>query len=269
MLRDALDSRAQLTPCAGRRGARPRSAAPRSSTSCWCWSCWCRCSSASSRSALVLLVRNTLAAAASEGARYAATLDRGPADGAARTRAQIDGRGLGPLRPGRRRAGRRRRRRARRRGRPCTRACRRSGIGGPAVALDVAGPRGRGGSRDAGAGGARRAGQRAGRAVLARASCCWCRCCGSCCRSSRCSAARSAVSAAARAAGRAYALAPDDADGPAGAPRPRPGRRSPTRALRRGAARGRGDLPPVPAPTATPARSVDHGRRSARGSTCR
>jgi Flp pilus assembly protein TadG len=41
--------------------------------------------------ALVLLVRNTLAAAASEGARYAATLDRQPADGAARTRAQIDG----------------------------------------------------------------------------------------------------------------------------------------------------------------------------------
>lgn len=41
--------------------------------------------------ALVLLVRNTLASAASEGARYAATLDRGPADGAARTRAQIDG----------------------------------------------------------------------------------------------------------------------------------------------------------------------------------
>jgi hypothetical protein len=41
--------------------------------------------------ALVLLVRNTLAAAASEGARYAATLDRGPADGVARTRAQIEG----------------------------------------------------------------------------------------------------------------------------------------------------------------------------------
>lgn len=38
---------------------------------------------------LVLLVRNTLAAAASEGARYAATQDRGPADGAARTREQI------------------------------------------------------------------------------------------------------------------------------------------------------------------------------------
>lgn len=41
--------------------------------------------------ALVLLVRNTLASAASEGARYAATLDRGPGDGAARTRSQIAG----------------------------------------------------------------------------------------------------------------------------------------------------------------------------------
>ncbi len=41
--------------------------------------------------ALVLFVRNTLAAAASEGARYAATLDRDPADGAARTRSQIAG----------------------------------------------------------------------------------------------------------------------------------------------------------------------------------
>ena len=40
---------------------------------------------------LVLLVRNTLAAAASEGARYAATADRGPADGVARTRSQIAG----------------------------------------------------------------------------------------------------------------------------------------------------------------------------------
>jgi Flp pilus assembly protein TadG len=40
---------------------------------------------------LVLLVRNTLTAAASEGARYAAALDRGPAAGAARTRSQIDG----------------------------------------------------------------------------------------------------------------------------------------------------------------------------------
>ena len=41
--------------------------------------------------ALVLMVRNTLASAASEGARYAATLDRGPSDGVARTRQQIDG----------------------------------------------------------------------------------------------------------------------------------------------------------------------------------
>jgi len=41
--------------------------------------------------ALVLLVRNTLVAAASEGARYAATLDRDEGDGEARTRAQIDG----------------------------------------------------------------------------------------------------------------------------------------------------------------------------------
>jgi Flp pilus assembly protein TadG len=40
---------------------------------------------------LVLHVRNTLAAAASEGARYAATFDRGPADGAARTRQLIGG----------------------------------------------------------------------------------------------------------------------------------------------------------------------------------
>ena len=41
--------------------------------------------------ALVLFVRNTLAAAASEGARYAATLDRDPVDGAVRTRSQIEG----------------------------------------------------------------------------------------------------------------------------------------------------------------------------------
>ena len=39
--------------------------------------------------ALVLFVRNTIAAAASEGARYAATLDRDPVDGAAHTRTQI------------------------------------------------------------------------------------------------------------------------------------------------------------------------------------
>ena len=41
--------------------------------------------------ALVLFVRNTLASAASEGARLAATSDRGPADGAALTRDQING----------------------------------------------------------------------------------------------------------------------------------------------------------------------------------
>src|SRR5699024_69363 len=38
---------------------------------------------------LVLHVRNTLTAAASEGARYAATADRGLEDGVRRTRAQI------------------------------------------------------------------------------------------------------------------------------------------------------------------------------------
>jgi Flp pilus assembly protein TadG len=41
--------------------------------------------------ALVLHVRNTLTSAASEGARYAATADRGLADGATRTREQITG----------------------------------------------------------------------------------------------------------------------------------------------------------------------------------
>jgi Flp pilus assembly protein TadG len=40
---------------------------------------------------LVLHVRNTLAAAASAGARYAATIDRTPADGVTRTRQMIDG----------------------------------------------------------------------------------------------------------------------------------------------------------------------------------
>lgn len=39
--------------------------------------------------ALVLHVRTTLAAAASEGARLAATADRGPGDGVARTRTQL------------------------------------------------------------------------------------------------------------------------------------------------------------------------------------
>lgn len=40
---------------------------------------------------LTLHVRNTLTSAASEGARHAAAYDRGPADGAARTRAVISG----------------------------------------------------------------------------------------------------------------------------------------------------------------------------------
>jgi Flp pilus assembly protein TadG len=40
--------------------------------------------------ALVLHVRNSLVAAASEGARYAATVDRSPADGAQRTRELIE-----------------------------------------------------------------------------------------------------------------------------------------------------------------------------------
>lgn len=41
--------------------------------------------------ALVLHVRNTLASAAAEGARYAATADRGPDAGVVRTRQQIAG----------------------------------------------------------------------------------------------------------------------------------------------------------------------------------
>lgn len=40
---------------------------------------------------LVLYVRNSVAAAATEGARYAARLDHDPSDGAARTRRQLDG----------------------------------------------------------------------------------------------------------------------------------------------------------------------------------
>lgn len=40
--------------------------------------------------ALVMFVRNTLAAAASEGARLAATADRGPGEGVALTREQVD-----------------------------------------------------------------------------------------------------------------------------------------------------------------------------------
>ena len=39
---------------------------------------------------LILHVRNTLTAAATEGARYGATVDRTPGDGARRTREQVD-----------------------------------------------------------------------------------------------------------------------------------------------------------------------------------
>lgn len=39
--------------------------------------------------ALVMHIRTTLASAAAEGARYAATVDRGPEEGAARTRTEI------------------------------------------------------------------------------------------------------------------------------------------------------------------------------------
>lgn len=41
--------------------------------------------------ALVMFVRSTLVSAASEGARYGATIDRGPADAAQRTRSRISG----------------------------------------------------------------------------------------------------------------------------------------------------------------------------------
>ncbi|MFT4287015.1 TadE family protein [Nocardioides sp.] len=41
--------------------------------------------------ALVMFVRNTLASAASEGARYAATAGHSPGDGVARARQQLDG----------------------------------------------------------------------------------------------------------------------------------------------------------------------------------
>ena len=89
--------------------------------------------------ALVLHVRNTLAAAASEGARYAATVDRPVEAGAARTREQIAGALSGRFArdvsarpatvdgaPGRR-------------GRRSPPRCRRSGSGDPASRLDVTG----------------------------------------------------------------------------------------------------------------------------------
>jgi Flp pilus assembly protein TadG len=48
---------------------------------------------------LVLHVRNTLTSAASEGARYAARVDRGLEDGRARAREQVAGALTGDLRP--------------------------------------------------------------------------------------------------------------------------------------------------------------------------
>ena len=55
-------------------------------TSFWsrCW--WCRCFWAMLQIGLFLYVRNTVTAAASEGAHYAAVLNREPGDGEARTR---------------------------------------------------------------------------------------------------------------------------------------------------------------------------------------
>jgi Flp pilus assembly protein TadG len=87
---------------------------------------------------LVLLVRNTLASAASEGARYAATRDRGLEDGRARTRSQITGAVSGRF------ARDIEVRQVMIRGTPGVEVTVRAvvpalGIGGPAVALEVSG----------------------------------------------------------------------------------------------------------------------------------
>jgi Flp pilus assembly protein TadG len=88
--------------------------------------------------ALVMHVRNTLASAAAEGARYAATADRGPAEGEATTRRQIDdaiaGRFAQDITVATTVVG----------GRPTTVVTVRAvvpalGIGGPGVALEVSG----------------------------------------------------------------------------------------------------------------------------------
>jgi Flp pilus assembly protein TadG len=88
--------------------------------------------------ALTLHVRNTLAAAAAEGARYAATADRGPEEGAAMTRQQVDdaiaGRFAEDVTVGRATVG----------GRPAIVVTVRAvvpalGLGGPGVALEVSG----------------------------------------------------------------------------------------------------------------------------------
>ncbi|WP_182524044.1 TadE/TadG family type IV pilus assembly protein [Nocardioides dongkuii] len=88
--------------------------------------------------ALVMHVRNTLAAAAAEGARYAATADRGPGEGEALTRRQIDeavaGRFARDISVGRTSVG----------GRPAVVVTVRAtvpalGLGGPGVELEVTG----------------------------------------------------------------------------------------------------------------------------------
>ena len=116
--------------------------------------------------ALVLHVRATLAAAASDGARYAATADRGPADGVARTRAQIDDAIAGRFaagRPGRASRGRRPARRDHHRHRRGAGA-RHRWAGGPVLGVRS---RGRGGV-DVRRRPRRRARQRDRRAGLAR-----------------------------------------------------------------------------------------------------
>ena len=163
--------------------------------------------------ALVLLVRNTLAAAASEGARYAATLDRGAgrrrgatrgtrSSGAlaARFAEDVDARPvLASTAP-------------RRGGARCAPTVPALGLGGPGGRADgdAATPSRRSRERPVGSRASR---ERPGRADLARRSCCWCRWCGSCCRCSRCSAARSASAPPrGRPAGPTRSR-PDDAEG--------------------------------------------------------
>ena len=117
--------------------------------------------------ALVLHVRNTLTSAASEGARYAATVDRPPGAGVERTRQQIRGALAGRFARDVTRASRHHRRRPRRRGR---RHGRRAAVGhlGSGGATPRQRPR-RGGGRamTRGPGAPRRARQRAGRGHLA------------------------------------------------------------------------------------------------------
>ena len=72
MLREALQLR-RLSGASVRDAGGATSAAPRSSTSCWCWSSLVPLFLGVLQVGLVLHVRNTLTAAASEGARYAAT----------------------------------------------------------------------------------------------------------------------------------------------------------------------------------------------------